>query len=115
VPEVTVELEGLRSTMDAFLDYLGVAPGTKEDWLWAARHCVTTAIESGIHHSARVSLAMAELSVGADLTEVIGFLVEEPLCLHEDMVARYGPAKEAVAALIPTQQILMELPRDAAP
>jgi hypothetical protein len=53
--------------------------------------------------------------VGADLTEVIGFLVEEPLRLHEDMVARYGPAKEAVAALIPTQQILMELPRDAAP
>jgi hypothetical protein len=26
-----------------------------------------------------------------------------------------GPAKEAVAALFPAQQILMELPRDAAP
>jgi hypothetical protein len=43
---------------------------------------------------------MAELSVGADLTEVDGFPVEEPLRLHEDLVACYGLAKEAVAALI---------------
>jgi hypothetical protein len=41
--------------------------------------------------------------------------VEEPLRLHEDLVTRYGPAKEAVAALIPAQQILTEFPRDAAP
>jgi hypothetical protein len=53
---------------------------------------------------------MAEVSVGADLTEVIGFSAEEPLRFHEDLVARYGPAKEAVAALVPTQQILAELP-----
>jgi hypothetical protein len=53
--------------------------------------------------------------VGADLTEVIGFPAEEPLRLHEDLVARYGPTKEAVAGLIPAQQILMELPCDAAP
>jgi hypothetical protein len=58
---------------------------------------------------------MGELSVGADLTEVIGFPAEEPLRLHEDLVARYGPTKEAVAGLIPAQQILMELPCDAAP
>jgi hypothetical protein len=58
---------------------------------------------------------MAELSVGANLTEVVGFPAEEPLCLHEDLVARYDPAKEAVATLVPAQQILVELPRDAAP
>jgi hypothetical protein len=58
---------------------------------------------------------MAKLSVGVDLTDVEGFLAEEPLHLHEYPVARYGPAKEAVAALIPSQQILAELPRDAAP
>jgi hypothetical protein len=89
--------------VDAFLDYLGVTPGTREDWLWAARRRVTTTIESGVRHSARVSLAMAELSVGADLTEVVGFLAEEPLRLHEDPLARYGPTKEAVAALVPAQ------------
>jgi hypothetical protein len=33
VSEVTMELEGLRAVVDAFLDYLGVAPGTKEDRL----------------------------------------------------------------------------------
>jgi hypothetical protein len=58
---------------------------------------------------------MVELSVGANLTEVDGFPAEEPLRLHEDLVARYGPSKEAVAALVLAQQILMELPRDAAP
>jgi hypothetical protein len=58
---------------------------------------------------------MAELSVRANLTGVEGFPTEEPLCLHEDLVARYGPTKEAVAALVPAQQILAELPRDTAP
>jgi hypothetical protein len=58
---------------------------------------------------------MAELSVGAYLIGVEGFPVEEPLHLHEDLVACYGPAKEAVAALVPGQQILAELPRGAAP
>jgi hypothetical protein len=33
VLEVTVELEGLRTVVDTFLDYLGVAPGTREDRL----------------------------------------------------------------------------------
>jgi hypothetical protein len=75
---------------------------------------ITAAIESGVRCSTRVSLAMAELSVGADLTEVDGYPAEEPLCLHEDLVARYGPTKEAVAALVLAQQILAELPRDAA-
>jgi hypothetical protein len=101
--------------VDAFLDYLGVAPGSREDRLWAARHRVTAAIESGVCRSTGVSLAMAELSVGANLTGVEGFPAEEPLCLHEDLVACYGPAKEAVAALVPAQQILAELPHNAAP
>jgi hypothetical protein len=115
VSEVTVELKGLRAAVDAFLDYLGVALGTREDRLCAARHRVTAAIESGVRSSTGVSLAMAEQSVGADLTEVDGFPAEEPLCLHEDLVAHYGPTKEAVAALVPAQQILAELPRNAAP
>jgi hypothetical protein len=33
VVEVTVELEGLLTAVDTFLDYLGVAPGTREDRL----------------------------------------------------------------------------------
>jgi hypothetical protein len=79
VTEVTMELEGLRATVDSFLDYLGVALGTREDRLWAARRRVTAAIESGVRRGTGVSLAMAELAVGADLTEVDGFPVEEPL------------------------------------
>jgi hypothetical protein len=110
-----MELEGLRAMVDAFLDYLGVAPGTREDRLWAARHHVTAAIESGVRRRTGVSLAMVELVVGADLTEVDRFPTEEPLRLHEDLVARYGPAKEAVAALGPAQQILAKLPHDAIP
>jgi hypothetical protein len=58
---------------------------------------------------------MAELSVGTDLTGVDGFATEEPLRLHEDLVARYTLAKEAVASLVPAQQILTELPRDVVP
>jgi hypothetical protein len=46
---------------------------------------------------------MAELWVGADLTEIDGFPAEEPLRFHEDLVARYGPAKEVVAAIVPAQ------------
>jgi hypothetical protein len=93
----------------------GVAPGPKKDQLWAARRRVTTTIESGVRRSTGVSLAMAELSVGADLTGIEGFPTEELLRLHEDLVARYGPANEAVATLVPAQRILVELPRDAAP
>jgi hypothetical protein len=115
VSEVTVELEGLRAAVDAFLDYLGVALSTREDRLWAARHRVTTAIESSVRRRTGVSLAMAEVAVGADLIEVDGFPTEEPLRLHEDLVACYGPAKEAVAALVPAQQILAEHPHDAIP
>jgi hypothetical protein len=33
VSKVTVVLEGLRTVVDAFLDYLGVALGTREDRL----------------------------------------------------------------------------------
>jgi hypothetical protein len=58
---------------------------------------------------------MAELSMGADLTEVDGFPVEELLRLHKDLVASYGLTKLVVATLVPAQQILTELPRDAAP
>jgi hypothetical protein len=46
---------------------------------------------------------MAELSVGADLTEVGGFPAQELPRLHEDLVVCYGPTKEAVAALVLTQ------------
>jgi hypothetical protein len=87
VSEVTVELEGLRTAVDAFLDYLGVAPGTREYRLWDARRRVTTAIESGVCRSIGVSLAVAELSVGADLTEDDGFPAEEPLRLHDGFPA----------------------------
>jgi hypothetical protein len=77
-----VELEGLRATVDAFLDYLEVTPGTREDRLWAACRRVTAAIESVVRRSTGVSLAMAELSLVAELTEVDGFPVEELLRLH---------------------------------
>jgi hypothetical protein len=115
VPDVTMELEGLCNAVDGFLDYLGVALGLREDRLWDAYRHVTAAIESSVHRSTEVSLAMAELSVGADLTRVKGFLTEEPLRHHEDLVACYGSAKEVVATLIPTKQILAELPHDVAP
>jgi hypothetical protein len=44
---------------------------------------------------------MAEVSVEADLTGVRGFPTGEELRYHKDMVARYGPAREAVAAHVP--------------
>jgi hypothetical protein len=115
VSEVTMELEGLCTAVDAFLDYLGVALGTREDQLWAACHRVTAAIESDVYRSTRVSLALAEVSVGADLTRLGGFPMEELLRHHEDLVACYGSTKEAVVALVPAQQILAELPYDDAP
>jgi hypothetical protein len=110
-----MELEGLRAAVDSFLDYLGVAPGIREDRLWATRRRVTVAIESSVRHGTGISLAMVELAVGADLTEVARSPVEEPLWLHEDLVARFGPAKEAVAALVPAQQILAKLPPRCCP
>jgi hypothetical protein len=58
---------------------------------------------------------MAEKSMGVDLTRVEGFPAEEPLHHHKDLVARYGSAKEIVAALVPFQQILAKLPHDVAP
>jgi hypothetical protein len=99
---MTTEMQGPCAIVDAFLDYLGVTLGPREDWLWATHHRVTAAIKSGVRRSTGVSLAMAELSVRANLTGVEGFPTEEPLCLHEDLVARHGPTKEAVAALVPT-------------
>jgi hypothetical protein len=53
---------------------------------------------------------MAEVSVEADLTGVSGFLVGEELCYHEDLVACYGPAREAVPAHVPAAEVLERLP-----
>jgi hypothetical protein len=58
----------------------------------------------------RVALAMAEVLVEADLTGVSGFPAGEELCYHEDLVARYGPARTAVAAHVPAVQVLARLP-----
>jgi hypothetical protein len=46
----------------------------------------------------------------ADLTEVSGFPTGEELHYHEDLVACYGPAREAVAAQVPTMQGVGEAP-----
>jgi hypothetical protein len=59
---------------------------------------------------ALVALAMAEVSVEADLTRVDGFLVGEELHCHEGLVACYGPAREAVAAHVPAAEVLKRLP-----
>jgi hypothetical protein len=53
---------------------------------------------------------MAEVLVEADLTGVSGFPAGEELCYHEDLVARYGPARTAVAAHVPAVQVLARLP-----
>jgi hypothetical protein len=53
---------------------------------------------------------MAEVSVEADLTRVSGFPTGEELRYHEDLVARYGPVGEAVAAHVPAAQVLARLP-----
>jgi hypothetical protein len=64
------ELEHLRAVVYAFLDFLGVAPGAREEHLWNAHCHVLDAIESGVRHGTRVALAMAEVLVEVDLTRV---------------------------------------------
>jgi hypothetical protein len=105
-----MKVERLRVAVDAFLDFLGVALGAREERLWNARHRILDAIESGVRRDARVALAMAEVTVEMDLTGVDGFPVGEELRHHEDLVARYGPVKEAVAAHVPTAEVLARLP-----
>jgi hypothetical protein len=53
---------------------------------------------------------MAEVSVEADLTGVNDFPMGEELHHHEDLVARYGLAREAVAAHVPIAEVLVRLP-----
>jgi hypothetical protein len=53
---------------------------------------------------------MAEVMVEADLTGVSGFPAGEELRHHEDLVAHYGPAREAVAAHVPATEVLARLP-----
>jgi hypothetical protein len=53
---------------------------------------------------------MTKVSVEADLTEVSGFLAGEELRCHEDLIARYGPAREMVAAHVPAAEVLARLP-----
>jgi hypothetical protein len=104
------ELECLRTAVDAFLDFLGVALRAREERLWNVRRCVLDAIESGIRHGAGVALAMAEVTVEADLTGVDGFPAGEELRHHEDLVACYGPAREVVVAHVPITEVLARLP-----
>jgi hypothetical protein len=108
--EATTELEHLHAVVDSFLNFLGVALGTREERLWNARCHVLDAIESGVRRGARVALAMTEVMVEANLTRVSGFPIGEELCHHEDLVARYGPAREAVAAHVPAAEVLARLP-----
>jgi hypothetical protein len=53
---------------------------------------------------------MAEVSVEADLTGVDGFPAGEELHHHEVLVARYDPAREAVATHVPAAEVLARLP-----
>jgi hypothetical protein len=53
---------------------------------------------------------MEEVTVEADLTRVDGFPAGEELRHHEDLEARYGPAKEVVAAHVPAMEVLVRLP-----
>jgi hypothetical protein len=108
--EATTELEHLRAAVDAFLDFLGVTPDAWEERLWNARRRVLDAIKSGVRRGAGVALAMTEVSVEAALTGVDGFPAGEELHRHEDLVARYGPAREAVAAHVPAAEVLASLP-----
>jgi hypothetical protein len=105
-----VELERLYAATYTFLDLLGVAPGAREERLWNACRRVLDAIESGVRRGTGVALAMAEVSVEADLTGVSGFPAREELRYHEDLVARYGPAREEVAAHVPAAQVPARLP-----
>jgi hypothetical protein len=104
------ELEHLCAAMDAFLDFLGVALGAREECVWNAHRRVLDTIESGIRHGTRVALAMAEVSMEADLTRVDGFPTGEELHRHKDLVARYSPAREAVAAHVLAAKVLARLP-----
>jgi hypothetical protein len=104
------ELERLRVAADAFLNFLGFAPGTREERLWDVCCRVLDTIESGVRRGAGVALAMAEVSVEADLTGVSGFPAGEELRYHEDLVARYGSAREAVASRVLAAQVLARLP-----
>jgi hypothetical protein len=105
-----MELECLHAAVDAFLNFMGVVPGAREERLWNVCSRVLDAMESGVRHGTMVALAMAEVSVEADLTGVSGFPAGEELCYHEDLVARYGPARKAVAAHVPAVQVLARLP-----
>jgi hypothetical protein len=53
---------------------------------------------------------MAEVTVEADLTRVNGFPMGEELHHHEDLVACYALAREAVAAHVPAAKVLVRLP-----
>jgi hypothetical protein len=53
---------------------------------------------------------MVEVLVEADLTGVNGFPAGEELRHHEDLVERYGPVREAVAAHVPAAEVLARLP-----
>jgi hypothetical protein len=53
---------------------------------------------------------MAEVTVQADLTGVIGFPAGEKLRHHEDLVTCYDPAREAMAAHVPPAEVLVRLP-----
>jgi hypothetical protein len=68
------ELKRLRAVVDTFLDFMGVASGAWEECLWNTRYHVLDAFESGIHRGARVALAMAEVTVEADLTRSMASL-----------------------------------------
>jgi hypothetical protein len=105
-----MELERLHAAMDAFLDFMGVALGTREERLLNARQHVLDAIESGVRHGAGLALAMAEATVEVDLTRVDGFLMGEDLRHHEDLVMRYGLVREAVVAHVPAAEVLVRLP-----
>jgi hypothetical protein len=108
--EATMELERLYMAVDAFLDFVGVVPGAREEHLSNMHRYVLDAIESGVRCGARVALAMAAVSVEADLIGVDGFPAGEELHRHEDLVAHYGPAREAVAAHVPATEVLARLP-----
>jgi hypothetical protein len=108
--EATTKLERLHAAVDAFLDFLGVAPGPQEERIWNARRRVLDAIKSGVRRGTRVALAIAEVSVEVNLTGVDGFPAGEELHRHEGLEACYGLAREAVAAHVPAAKVLARLP-----
>jgi hypothetical protein len=52
---------------------------------------------------------MAEVSMEVDLTGVSGFPMGEELRYHEDLIARYGLARDAVATHVPAVEVLARL------